>query len=244
MTTEAHIEPAPKPSRVLALVATVPARRQSCTRVLAELARQTRPPDGIVLVLDGYGDEPAPPCPLPIVLERRAAQLSGAGNRWRVAAELPADDIVVNVDDDTMLFEAPQFIAKLVAAVEEFGAAGAMGRTFDGKGAPPGLWSRGELMHAAGPGLSMRAGTLANLAAFADAVKENGGPDALGPQGDDDSIVSAYLWKQGMPIKHAAICGKIFTVPGTVSTFKPQKDPDIQKRAIAKASGWPFRVWV
>lgn len=230
-------------TRVLALVATIPARRQSCTRLLAELAKQTRPPDGVVLVLDGYGDDPAPPCPLPIVLERRTAQLSGAGNRWRTMADLPVDDIVISVDDDIILFESPQFIAKLAEAVEKFGAAGPMGRTFDGKAAPPGAWSRGELMHAAGAGVSARAGVLAGVVAFADAVRANGGPDALGPQGDDDAILSAYLWKSGVPIKHAAIGGNVYTAPGIVSTFKRQKDPDVQKRAIGMATGWPWRTY-
>jgi hypothetical protein len=153
-------------SRVLALVATIPTRKRSCERVLSELAKQTRPPDGIVLVLDGYGADPAPTCPLPIVLERRTPQLSGAGNRWRVVADLPADDIVINVDDDMILFEAPGFIAALAAAVEQHGAAGAIGRTFDGKGAPPGAHSRGDLMHAAGIGISARAGAFMGVITF------------------------------------------------------------------------------
>jgi hypothetical protein len=201
-------------------------------------------PDGVILVLDGYGDEPAPPCPVPVVLERRTTQLSGAGNRWRMLADLPADDIVINVDDDIILFEAPQFVAKLAEAVELGGAAGAMGRTFDGKGASPGVYSRGNLMHSAGPGLSARAGVLVGVSAFADEVRAKGGPDALGPQGDDDAIVSAYLWKSGVTIKHAAVGGNVYTAPGIISTFKPQKDPDIQKRAIGVATGWPFKTFI
>jgi hypothetical protein len=230
-------------SRVLALIATVPARKRSCTRLLAELAKQTRPPDGIVLVLDGYGNEPAPECSLPVVLEKRTDKLSGAGNRWRVMADLVADDIIVNIDDDMVIFEAPQLVDKLSAAVRQFGAAGAMGRTFDGKTAPPGDYSRGDLMHVAGAGVSSRAGTLVGAVAFADEVKANGGPDALGPNGDDDALLSAYFWKTGVQVKHAAIYGNIYAAPGTVSTFKQQKDPDIQKRAIGKATGWPWRVY-
>lgn len=242
--SEEQTEIFPKPARVLALVATIPARKQSCTRLLAELAKQTRPPDGIVLVLDGYGDEPAPPCPLPVVLEKRTAQLSGAGARWCVLSELPIDDIIINIDDDTVLFEAPQFVAKLAEVVECFNcAAGAMGRTFDGKAAPPGHYSRGELMHAAGCGVSARAGVFAGVVAFADEMKAAGGLDALGPGGDDDAIMSAYLWKAGVPIKHVAVGGNVYTAPGVVSTFKPQKDPDTQKRAISAFTGWPWRVY-
>jgi hypothetical protein len=231
-------------SRVIVLIATIPARKQSCTRLLAELAKQTRPPDGVALVLDGYGNETAPVCTLPVVLEKRTAKLSGAGNRWRALSELPAEDIVINIDDDTILFEAPQFVAKLAEAVKIGGAAAPMGRTFDGKAAPPGAWSRGELMHAAGCGVAARAGVFAGVVEFAAAVKAKGGPDALGPGGDDDAIVSAYLWSIKMPIKHVAVGGNVYTAPGIVSTFRPQNDPDVQKRAIGSATGWPWRVYV
>ena len=234
----------PKPSRVIVLIATIPKRKQSCTRLLAELAKQTRPPDGIILVLDGYGNEPAPACTLPVILEKRTAELSGAGNRWRTLTELPAEDIVINIDDDTILFEAPQFVAKLAETVERDNTAAApMGRDFDGKAAPPGAWSRGHLMHAAGCGVAARAGVFAGVVAFADALKARGGPDALGPGGDDDAIVSAYLWTIKMPIKHVGVGGNVYTAPGIVSTFKPQKDPDVQKRAISASTGWPWRVF-
>jgi hypothetical protein len=234
---------------IIALIATVPARRRSCERLLAELAKQTRPPDSVALVLDGYGNAPAPACSLPIVAESRTAELSGAGNRWRVlhewasAGTIAADDIIACIDDDTILFEAPQLIAKLVEAVEASGAAAPMGRTFDGKAAPPGAWSRGDLMHAAGCGVTARAGVLAGVVAFANDTKTAGGPDALGPGGDDDAIVSAYLWKSGLAIKHAAVGGPVYTAPGIVSTFKRQNDPDAQKRAIAKVTGWPWKVY-
>lgn len=229
--------------RVLVLVATIPTRKQPCTRVLGDLMQQTRRPDGVVLVLDGYGDESAPPCPFPVVLEKRTPQLSGAGNRWRALAEIPADDIVICIDDDMIFWEAPNLVEELAKAVVEFGGAAApMGRTFDGKAAPPGAWSRGDLLHAAGHGISARAGVLAGVIAFAEEVKASGGPDALGPHGDDDALVSAYLWKTGVPIKHVAT-GNQHTQWGIKSTFKPQADPNIQKRAIAKATGWPWKTY-
>jgi len=227
--------------RVLALLATIPARQQSCTRVLQELAQQTRPPDCIVFVLDGYGDQPAPPCSLPIVLEKRTPQLSGAGNRWRALSELPADDIVIIIDDDMIM--PPNLVEKLAESViQNGGAAAPMGRTFDGKAAPPGKFSRGDLLHAAGHGIAARVNVLVGVLDFAAEVKAIGGPDSLGPGGDDDSIVSAYLWKAGVKIRHVPT-GNTYTQPGIKSTFKFQQDPNVQKRAIAKATGWPWKVY-
>jgi hypothetical protein len=49
-------------SQVYALVATIPVpeRRRSVARLLAELAHiQTRKVDGVILVLDGYGEDGA-----------------------------------------------------------------------------------------------------------------------------------------------------------------------------------------
>ena len=117
-------------SRILALVPTIPPRRRSVTRLLAELAQQSRPPDGVLLCLDGYGEAPAPPCPLPVV-QLRTPALSGPGAKWRVVRELrqtgpdppldidclAPDDILVCVDDDAMLCEAPHFLRELVAVL-------------------------------------------------------------------------------------------------------------------------------
>jgi hypothetical protein len=83
---------------------------------------------------------------------------------------------------------------------------------------------------------------LAGVLDFAAEAKAAGGPDALGPGGDDDAIMSAFLWKSGVKIKHVAT-GNMYTAPGIVSTFKPQQDPNVQKRAIAKATGWPWKVF-
>lgn len=235
--------------RVIVLVATIPARRRTCERLLAELAKQSRVPDGVVLVLDGYGDEmPAPACPLLILAEVRTAEMSGAGNRWRCVTDFAPDDVIICLDDDTMLCEAPTLVAALtMAVVASGGASAAMGFSANGKSAPPGVHSRGDLIYAAGCGLTVRCKHLDGLEAFAKAVVAEGGPDALGVHGDDDALVSAYLWKRGVNIRHAAT-GNIFPAPNTRTTSqteakaKQQIDSNAQKLAIKKITGWPWFV--
>ena len=233
--------------RVIALIATIPARRRSCERLLDELAkRQTRKPDGVVLVLDGYGNTmPSPMCPLPIIDEYRTTDLTGAGNRWLKLDSVASEDIVVCLDDDVVTTEAPTLIESLVAAVESTGgAAAAGGRTADGKPAHSGQ-SRGDLMYAAGCGLTVRAKHLVGLREFADEIRAAGGPDALGILGDDDALVSAFLWKTGVKIRHAA-AGNIYAAPNTRASSQSaamlarRKNPQEQKLAIKKITGWPW----
>jgi len=234
--------------RIIALVATIPPRRRSVERLLSELTQQTRRPDAVVLVLDGYAEEDTiPQCPLPIEYVYRSPQALGPGARWRVAKDVSADDILVNFDDDIMLIKAPKCVEALVTVVEaNQSAAAAMGRHFNGKPAPPGDWAAGDLMYAAGCGLALRAGVLVGLQAFADKVKAEGGPDALGLRGDDDALVSAYLWKNNIRMVHAAT-GNIFPAPNTrassftVDVMARGLALDAQKKQIAKITGWPWR---
>lgn len=234
--------------RILVLISTIPPRRRSCQRLLAEMTKQTRVPDGLVLVLDGYGDAPAPEHSLPLFHQVRTHEPVGAGLRWRVASELSREDVVVVLDDDIVTIEAPKLIEKLVAAVgdDEKRAASAMGRTRDGKPAPPGGASRGQLLHAAGCSLTVRPGQLSGLTEFAEQVRAAGGPDALNQVGgDDDALVSAHLWKSGVQVIHAP-AGNIYPAPGTQESSQTRANrrrgvkPDAQKTAIAKATGWPW----
>lgn len=240
------------PARVIALIATIPARRRSVERLMSELTAQTRPPDAVVLVLDGYPDvDTVPQCPLPIAKVYRSAKALGPGARWRAANDLPPQDIIVALDDDIMLIKAPRCVAALAAVVEAPAsgdvAAAAMGRHFNGRPAPPGDWAAGDLMYAAGCGLTMRARALGGLQAFADKVKAEGGPDALGLRGDDDAMVSAYLWKNNVRMIHAAT-GNIFPAPNTrassftVDVMAKGIALDAQKKEIAKITGWPWRL--
>lgn len=260
-------------ARILALVPTIPPRRRSCTRLLAELAKQSRPPDGVLLCLDGYGEAEAPSCPLPVV-QLRTPALSGPGAKWRVVRELNGcpvdaepgaargvhwtqtpgdapsvhplapDDVLVCIDDDAMLRDAPHFIRELVATMGA-GAAAAMGRTAAGRFAPPGAVSHGPLVYGCGLGLTVRVGHLAGLHDLAERVRRAGGPDALGPAGDDDALVSAHLWLQGVPILHAA-AGNVYAAPGTqesshtVVRRRRGEGIEDQKRAIARITGWPW----
>jgi hypothetical protein len=233
-------------TNVLALVATIPARKLLCERMLRELANQTRRPDGVILVLDGYGDAPAPACSPPVAREYRTPALSGAGQRWLRLADCDPEDIICNVDDDAVLLQAPHFIKALVETVErDGGAAAAMGRTTRGRQAPPGALSWGPLVHAAGLGLTVRAKHLAGLQAFAGEVKAKGGPDGLGPGGDDDGLLSAYLWRSGVVIRHAAT-GNVFQAPGARASSQSaartarRESFDAQKVLLKKTTGWPW----
>jgi len=259
-------------SRVIALVATIPPRRRSCMRLLDELTtRQTRKPDGVVMVWDGFAaDVPvvAPPDRLPLIGYAHNEKPCGAGARWLLVEAfltselsgpeelrpIKADDTIVCLDDDIMTLEAPRLVESLVAAVEgvhqhglEGCAAAAMGRSANGKPAPPGDASRGQLLHGAGCGLTVKARHLKGLRAFADEVKAAGGPDALGVLGDDDALVSAFLWRKGIPIIHTAT-GNIYPAPNTQASstthalMQRKIDFNTQKRAIRKVTGWPWVV--
>lgn len=232
-------------SRVYALVATIPGRRSSVVRLLGELQHQSRQVDGVVLCLDGYGQSPAPLCPLPVVAEYRTEQLSGPGQRWRVALDLPSDTLLVNLDDDAFTRKAPELVASLVDTAERYGAAAAMGLTLAGRRAVPGKTSRGQLIYAAGCGLALRAGDLVDLLTLRNRVVAAGERDPLGPCGDDDALVSAQLWLRGVPIFHAAT-GVINAAPGTQADSQTKqrlalREPlDRQKHAIARLTGWPW----
>src|SRR5579872_675634 len=121
--------------RKLALLATIPPRRTSCERLLQELPKQSRRLDGVILCLDGYGYVEAPPrCPwaLPVAdVFRTLTPSGGPGHRWGAPLEMLAtgplppldldclapDDVVLCLDDDLELGEAPDFVRSLLEAV-------------------------------------------------------------------------------------------------------------------------------
>lgn len=238
-------------TRVVVLIASIPARRAFCEGLLGDLTRQTRPPDVVLLRLDGYGsDVPAPRSPFPVFAIERSEKQEGPGMRWLFAqsAGLDRDDIVVCIDDDANLLEAPEFVAGLVMAVErDGGAAGAMGTDLEGKGAPPGPYSRGLLIHAAGLGLTVRVKHLEGLRMFAEWLVQNNAPNLFSPLGDDDAIVSAHLWTTGVPITHA-VTGNVFELPAakasaqSVARGRSGEKLHAQKMAIRRVTGWPFQA--
>lgn len=232
--------------RVIALIATIPPRRVFVEGLLRELTRQTRVPDLVALCLDGYGDAPAPACPLPCI-EYRTAERCGPGARWRVARDFAPQDILVCIDDDHAIAAAPKYVERLVAAAEEGdGAAAVIGLTPKGKRAHGGDICRGMLIYAAGCGLTVRAGLLEGLSRFAEDIRDRGGPDALGSLGDDDALVSAYLWQRGVTIRHAAVGGEVHAAIGTQATSLTLEKrtrgehPGAQKRMIKQLTGWPW----
>jgi hypothetical protein len=247
-------------SRVYCLIATIPQRRESCERLLRELTEQSRQPDKVLLCLDGYVDQlggsvghpiviqqapDGPDCPLSVRIYRTERPSGGPGHKWRVITDCDPDAILVCIDDDTTLKDAPNLIRELVAAVEQGGAAAAMGRLPDGRRAPPGDISMGQLIYGCGCGLAVRVRDLFGLHQLNAYVRAQGGPNALGALGDDDALVSALLYQHMIPITHVAT-GNIYAAPGTQESSQTRarreagQDPQDQKRAIARITGWPW----
>ena len=235
-------------SRVLILLATIPARRASVTRLLNEFVMQTRHPDGIVLVLDGYGDAQAPESPFHVVATHRTNELSGAGNRWRAVKDLLPEDIVICIDDDTMLGKASDLVRNLAFMVDSKDSAAAiMGQDLEGKMAYPGTRvQRSNIICAAACGLAVKAKHLIGVEDFAAQVHAAGGPDCLGVLGDDEALVSAFLWRNRIPIAHV-LAGPITAAPGTressqtLARLKKHENFDVQRQLIRKVTGWPWR---
>jgi hypothetical protein len=241
---------------VVALLATIPRRRVAFEGLLKSLDVQTRRPDSLILMLDGYGSEEPPRLPEAFrnaVTVYSHNEYRGAGTRWRYVEDCAPEDIVVCVDDDVVL--GPRFVEALVCSVEQKqGAAAAMGKIlFDGTRAPPGDYALGPLVHGAGCGLAARAKDFFGVGAFHDnlpAISKDA-PNFLGYCGDDDALVSAYLFKKGIPIHHAAT-GNILWAPNTQAPneriTRPDRvaDPDAQKRWLRTYIGWPWtedKLW-
>jgi hypothetical protein len=234
--------------KVYVLISSIPSRRHSRERLQEEVAQQSRRPDALILVLDGYGAERIPPTTLPVASEYRSTDFLGPGARWRVVRDLEPDDVVICLDDDIVLAEAPRLVEALVRTMEENGgAAAAMGRTVYGGTAFPGVFSYGQLIHGAGAGLTVRAKHLDGFGSFAEEIRQASSTNMLGPCGDDDALVSAYLWRTGIRLWHAPT-GNIYEAPELQATSQGAQRLargenvhfDSQKRKLAEISGWPW----
>ena len=225
------------------LIATTPWRRQFFRMILSCLPEQTRKPDLVHLVLDGYGEDPSAPCMLPF-REWRTPKTSGPGGRWRVAKELPPETILVVLDDDMALMFAPNAIKSLVDVVEQGHAASYFGITVTGRLAN--IPTDEDLICGVASAFAMRAGDLEGLDELAVKMKEASGYDMLGDCGDDEALVSANLWRRGVKIKHV-LMSELSTLPGTqgdqcqaqkrVATKEPYWG---QRKEIARVTGWPW----
>jgi len=236
------------------LLATIPRRKRSCERLLAEVAKQTRVPDLVHLVLDGYDKiEPAPQAAelLWRVWEWRWARpgvFVGPGGRWGLTQCEPIepDHTIVVLDDDVVIGNAPRLIETLVNAVDATHAAGIQGVTKGGRRVSSELQAHEDLICAGACGFALRAQQLAGLAELAQEVKEKSGVEILKPLGDDEALVCANLWRRGIDIRHVTVAN-VTTAPGTQKDSQSQlrcqaETWDHQRHVIAKATGWPWPI--
>jgi hypothetical protein len=173
----------------------------------------------------------------------------GPGGRWRIWSDLPKDDILVSIDDDIYIGNAPSLIEKLVAAARTGCGAAASGTS------PNGAWVRWGMHHMPGiydgslicmiaSAMAIRVGDLEGLHEMRDAVLQRSRVDVLGLGGDDEALVSACLWKRGVPMKHVPVDG-LALAAGTqehCQTLERLKAGawDRQRVMIREATGWPW----
>jgi len=236
------------------LIATVPKRKRACSKLLADLTKQTLCPAIVELVADGYGEASLPPCPAD--LQVRAwitSKLSGPGARWRILelarAGVPAlepGDTVIAIDDDVAIGKVPSLLADLAAAViPGKQAAAAWGTMVSGGSAGWGAKVNQPLICGVASALAFAAGDLEGLGGLRDELQPKLGYDLLGDMGDDEALVSALLWKHGVAIKHVSVKG-LALAPGTqedcqmLKRRKRDKTWDKQRVALRGAMGWPW----
>lgn len=234
------------------LVATILPRRTSVEWLLSQVASQTRVPDTVHLVLDGYGQEAAPTYPDNLqVVEYRTLEPSGPGGRWRVAAQVPPEAILCILDDDLMI--DAEVIAKLVAGTfaeaqgvsqgTSEGASAQMGFDFTGRG---GFYSEGEEILCAAAGvMAVRAHHLQGLDAIRQKFIAHSNFDPLGDLGDDEAVVSAHLWAQGVkirgmqPVSALTMWGSQ-TVSQSARRRGQPKALSWQRHVLRQITGWPW----
>jgi hypothetical protein len=232
-------------SKVHLLIATIPSRREACTKLLESIKLQTKQPDLVHLVLDGYGDQPAPPCDLPSK-QYRTASLSGPGGRWRVVKDIDTEAILISIDDDIEIAnDGKDLISMLVHEVEETGHCVALiGVTVSGEfGNMP---TTEDLICVDAKVMACRAGDLHGVSRLVAEVREKCGFDPVGDCGDDEAVVSAHLWREGVRMRRVFF-PQIRLADGTQVGSQTEKRRATgkplwwQRHEVARITGWPFR---
>lgn len=243
--------------KVCVLIATVPWRRAACQALIGALPEQTRPPDVVSLYLDGSPISEGLELPdglEAVVYAAGTTACHGPGARWsRPGYE---DEILVVLDDDVDIRGCRTLLEQLVAPVERADVCTAAAGVTPG-GALLHWHSRytdqppfpcdGRLVTAIASAMAVRAHHLSGLGSWIAGLTLPF--DVLGPGGDDEAAVSAYLWTQGVPIQHIRTEG-LRLAPGTqersqvVERMKHEKahrlPGDWQRRALREACGWPW----
>jgi len=227
------------------LLATIPSRRLFCERLLVSLPKQSLVPDFVHLVLDGYFDSPTPVCQMPHTTYP-SIQRRGPGGRWRVLPHVPKDAILIVLDDDQEIF-GPDVIKNLVSAVDPTGAAALSGTNENSLG---GSFSKGRTLISMGAAvMALHVADLAGLSETLAEIRKKCDFDPFADLGDDEAVISAHLWKRGVPMRatgplairqaFGSQVGSQFSrrreSSGSRSTFW-------QREAIAKATGWPWKT--
>lgn len=215
--------------------------------LLVSIVHQSRVPDRVNLVLDGYEGIPSPAYPPSLdVIEHRMPTTGGPGGRWRAVKEMPREAVLINFDDDQCLAGA-DVIETMAKAVENGGAASYMGMTVDGGGGVLGAGT--ELVSIAAGTLALHVADLDGLEETLAEVREKGGFDAWGVLGDDDAVISAHLWRKGVVMRATGPLA-LYEAPGAQEgsqfvqrqAVRDGRGMFWQREAIAKIIGWPWRM--
>lgn len=227
------------------LLATVPSRRVSVENLLSALSTQTFVPAVLHLCLEGYGDLPSPRYPDTLtVVEHRSEKASGPGARWRVLSQIPAEAVLVVLDDDRKLL-GQDVIEGLVKAVEGGGAASLMGTEPTGWGL---MFTKGKHLIAMGAAVMvLHMSDLVGLDETLSEIRSKCGFDPFADAGDDEAVIAAHLWRKGV-IMRATGPLAIVETPGTQvgSQFEKRRATKgtrslfWQRQEIRRVTGWPW----
>jgi hypothetical protein len=190
----------------LVVIASVEWRARNLVKLLDCVAQQTRAPERIVVLLDGYGDatrrwvhQAIDALKLPITTVSSAAR-RGPGQRWIYATTMlwpPMDaaTILSTIDDDFLIH--PGYLRasyERVAAATEPMAIGWLGETPVFIPWTARLAEDVECISIGAGLLTCRLGDLDGIAKFPEVDRY------FKPPGDDEALVSYWLWKNGVKL--------------------------------------------
>lgn len=224
------------------LVASVPWRVSSLNALLHDVAAQTVLPMYVHLVLDGYGPGDALPSLDPLswdglrVTVNRQHPARGAGSRWDVAVAQPSDDILASLDDDVKI--PRDYLARHLAAMGAHDAVASGGWGETGRHGLDDVRDSFE-----GPVVCLMAGASTFRVRCLRELRQVPLSDVtLGVQGDDEGLISAHLFRQGIVPHRVAVPVAFDPLAHDPRAQGPQRNGDVLRlrRALRDATGWPW----